>query len=288
MQSHSETPLFSIMIPTWNNLEYIKLCCESIAKNSRHPHQLLIHVNDGSDGTLEWVEKSGYNYTHSEENIGICLALNQLASLATTDYIVYMNDDMYVCPDWDHYLYEEIQSLNSDKFFLSSTMIEPTETGNSCVIGGKNFGSDVASFNEQALLDNYPNLPHQDWQGATWPPNILPKKLWDLVGGYSIEYSPGMYSDPDFSMKLWQVGVRIFKGVSKSRVYHFQCKSTGRKIKLNPGRKQFLLKWGLSSSTFLKLFLRLGSSYNGETQEPDEKQLKKRLFVDRIKYRLKR
>ena len=31
--------------------------------------------------------------------------------------------------------------------------------------------------------------------GATIPPNIVHRDIWDLVGGYSIEYSPGMYSD---------------------------------------------------------------------------------------------
>ncbi len=29
----------------------------------------------------------------------------------------------------------------------------------------------------------------------------------------SEEFSPGMYSDPDLSMKLWQEGVRYFKGI---------------------------------------------------------------------------
>jgi hypothetical protein len=27
--------------------------------------------------------------------------VNAAASLATTDYVAYLNDDMYVCPDWD-------------------------------------------------------------------------------------------------------------------------------------------------------------------------------------------
>ena len=58
------------------------------------------------------------------------------------------------------------------------------------------------SFQEQQLLAEYENLPMQDWTGATWPPNVVHKDLWHLIGGYSVEFSPGMYSDPDFSMKL--------------------------------------------------------------------------------------
>ena len=88
--------LFSILIPSWNNLEFLKLCVSSIRKNSKFNHEILIHVNDGSDGTLEWVKSEGLKYTHSAENVGVCFALNGLRPLATTDYILFMNDDMYV------------------------------------------------------------------------------------------------------------------------------------------------------------------------------------------------
>ena len=47
------------------------------------------------------------------------------------------------------------------------------------------------------------NYKINDWMGATIPPNIVHRDIWDLVGGYSIEYSPGMYSDPDFTAKLY-------------------------------------------------------------------------------------
>ena len=49
--------LFSILIPTWNNLKFLQLCVESIRKNSTYEHEILIHINDGSDGTLEWVKE---------------------------------------------------------------------------------------------------------------------------------------------------------------------------------------------------------------------------------------
>ena len=63
--------LFSILIPTWNNLPYLRLCVESIRKNSSYTHEILIYVNDGSDGTLEWVKEQNIKYLHNESNIGI-------------------------------------------------------------------------------------------------------------------------------------------------------------------------------------------------------------------------
>ena len=49
--------MFSIGIPTYNNLDYLKLCISSIKKNSSFNHEILIHVNDGVDGTLDFVKK---------------------------------------------------------------------------------------------------------------------------------------------------------------------------------------------------------------------------------------
>src|SRR4029078_8120857 len=104
--------------------------------------------------------------------------------------------------------------------------------------------------------------------GVIWPRNIVPKDLWDLVGGYSIEFSPGMYSDPDFSMKLWTLGIRYFKGLSASRVYHFGSVSVKRIIK-NKGYYSFIRKWGMTSSTLSKFYLRRGKPFDGPLKEPE-------------------
>jgi GT2 family glycosyltransferase len=262
--------LFSILIPTWNNLDYLKLCINSINNNSRYKHQIIIHVNEGVDGTLNWLRKQKIDFSYSRENIGICFALNTASSMAACPYIVYFNDDMYACPDWDHYLYEEIKKQKNEFFFLSSTIIEPTYSKNICTISPHNFGDSPSNFDEKKLLANFKSFNKKDWNGATWPPNLVPKKLWDLVGGYSIEFSPGMYSDPDFSMKLWRLGVRSFKGIGNSRVYHFMSTSTKKinKKTLNDGRSLFLKKWGMSSNMFTRYFLKRGQVWSGPLSNP--------------------
>ena len=142
-------PLFSILIPSWNNLAFLKLCVASIRKNSTYEHELLIHVNDGSDGTLDWVKAEGLKFTHSEENIGVCYALNGLRPLVTTDYVLFMNDDMYTCPGWDEALYEEIKAIGHKMFFLSSTLIQPRKFFCKSVIAPANYGESVETFDEE-------------------------------------------------------------------------------------------------------------------------------------------
>jgi glycosyltransferase involved in cell wall biosynthesis len=259
--------MLSIIIPTWNNLAFIKLCVESIRKNSAYNHQVILHVNDGSDGTLQWAKEQGLDYTHSPGNVGICIAVNEAGGLAKQDYIVYMNDDMYVCPGWDIALAEEIKNAGTDCFMFSSTMIEPVNHNNPCVIH-KDYGQTIETFNEAALLKECNTFEKPDWAGSTWPPTIVHRKYWLITGGYSIELSPGVSSDDDFAMKMWYAGCRIFKGVGKSRVYHFQSKSTLR-VKKNNGRKQFLMKWGINQSAFSKHFIQRGTPYTGPLKGPE-------------------
>ncbi len=272
IQYHSVRPVpdavFSILIPTWNNLEYIKLCVESIRKHSRLPHQIILHVNEGSDGTLEWVREQGLDHTYSENNAGICFGMNAAATLATAKYLAYINDDMYVCPNWDTPLLEAIQQKTNDAFLFGAALIEPRDTHNPCVIFSDRFGNSIESFREQDLIEHHSDLEKPDWLGGGGAGIVVSRRLWDLVGGYSVEYTPGLYSDPDFSMKLWQAGVRDFMGVSQSRIFHFQCVSTGRIVKKNDGRKQFRRKWKISSNQFLKRYLKLANPYEGPLVEP--------------------
>ena len=278
-----EKPIFSILIPTWNNLQYLKLCIGSIRKNSRFTHQIIVHVNEGSDGTIEWVKTQMFDHSYSNSNVGVCYAFNAAATLAKSDYLLLIDDDNYLLPDWDFYLWEEIRTIGHDYFAVSGTKIEPRVTLNNCVIAPHNFGSSPGEFNENELLGTFTKLPFADWNGSSWYPLVIHKNLWDLVGGLSIEFTPGMYSDPDFMMKLWQAGVRYFKGVSKSRSYHFISRSVQR-VKKNEGRKQFLKKWGISNSTFRKYYLHMGEPFMGYLQEPEKNTVfKLRLLRDRLK-----
>jgi GT2 family glycosyltransferase len=258
--------MFSIIIPTWNNISFLKLCIAGIRKNSAFRHQILVHVNEGADGSLDWVREEGLEYTASETNIGICRAVNLAAARSEMNYIVYLNDDMYVLPGWDQVLAEEISRLPTDCFMLSSTMIEPYYTRNPCVIVA-DFGRDASGFREEELLSEFRSLKMDDWSGSTWPPVLVHRTWWETVGGLSEAFSPGMSSDDDFSMKMWMQGCRIFKGVAASRVYHFVSKSTGR-VKRNNGRKQFLQKWSIKQSVFHRYYLHRGEAYRGPLADP--------------------
>ena len=258
---------FSIVIPSWNNLPYLRLCLDSLRKNSRHPHQIIVFVNEGSDGTLAWVAgQPDLDYIHATRNVGLCAALNASRRLIGTEYLCYANDDMYFLPGWDIPLWEEIQAIGHPGFMLSSTMIEAAG-GDPCRVIA-DYGSDPASFREKDILADQKSLVRADWSGALWPPNVVHLDTWDLAGGLSLEFSPALYSDPDFARKLWLAGVRVFRGKGGSLVYHFGRRTTGRTKDKGRGRKTFLFKWGLSANTFCRHYLRLGQAAVETLPEP--------------------
>jgi len=271
---------FSIIIPTWNNLAMLRLCVDSILKNSRFAHQIILHINEGKDGSREWAEENKLPHTYSSVNVGVCLAVNSAASLATTDYIVYLNDDMYVCPDWDYHLWKVVEKQPDSMFFLSATAIEPRDAHKKAAIAPYDFGTSPDTFKEAELLRQYADLPMADWSGASWPPNLLHRSLWEEVGGYSLEFFPGFYSDPDFSMKLWQAGVRRFIGVAESRVYHFLEASTTkvRQEAVGTGRKLFLKKWGITARIFYLYYLKMG----GKNPQPLKPPKSIAFYFDRL------
>ena len=258
--------MFSIIIPSFNNFQYLKLCVNSIKKNSKFDHQIILHINEGSDGSLNYVKENNIEHTYSKKNIGLCSAANLAAKKAITDYIIYSHDDMYFCPEWDRVLLDEVNTLNDDKFYLSGTMIEP----NSGHIA-YDFGIDLDSFQEKELLLKYKDINFYDHQGTHFAPHLVSKRMWDIVGGFSEEFNPGIASDPDFNMKLWKEGVRIFKGLNDFKVYHFGSLTTRKKKNFiqNRGDKTFLKKWGISTKFFKKYYLKSKTKYNGPLNEPN-------------------
>ena len=255
--------MFSIVIPTFNNLNYLKLCLESLKKNSSYNHQIIIFVNDGNDGTLQYVKDNNLEYFHSTSNVGLCKAVNQASKAAKKKYLIYAHDDMYFCPGWDKEFNNEILKHNNNSdFFLSGTMVQYFNG-----LIDLDCGKNPETFNEQRLLKELPKLKYDNFQGTTWAPSLLPLKTWKKVNGFSEEYTFGLGSDPDLNMKLWLEGVRVFKGLGNCRVYHFSSVSL-RKKTWNNGAKTFLKKWGFSIKFFKKHYLRSMTKYEGPLNEP--------------------
>lgn len=268
--------MFSILIPSYNNLEYLKICLDSLKKNSKYEHQIIVHINEGSDRTLQYIRDLGIDHTYSSNNIGMPKALNLASKKAKFNYILISHDDFYYCPGWDKVFANEINNISHNNFYLSGTMVGEGQVRFDAV-------NNIENFDEKKLLNNLENIKTFNFQGTTKCPGLVHKDLWNKVGGWSEEFSPTGGDDTDFAMKLWKDNVRIFKGLGKCSAYHFGSVTTRKKDKSlftylgSRGNKIFLKKWGFSINFFEKYYLNSGldgkkqlifNEYKGALSEP--------------------
>ena len=84
--------MFSIIVPTFNNLKYLQITLKSIVQNSKFNHDIIVHVNEGTDGTLNYLKTNNINHTYSDKNLGLCSAVNIAAKklLLNIFYILMM------------------------------------------------------------------------------------------------------------------------------------------------------------------------------------------------------
>lgn len=259
--------MFSILIPSYNNIEYLKICVDSIKKNSKFNHQIIVHINEGSDGTIEYVKNSNLHYTHTKNNIGMSNALNCASKIAKFDHLIISHDDFYYCPGWDVEFANELKNYTNTNYYLSGTMIGPLSLPNEPYRDPSreiDAGDTYLNFDENKLLENFDKLSLYNFQGTTKHPALVHKDIWNKVGGWSEEFFPTGGDDTDFNMKLWKLKVRIFKGLGRCIVYHFGSITTRKKNKKfftylgSKGNKIFLRKWGISIKFFENFYLKAG------------------------------
>ena len=93
----------AVIIVNWNGREYLRVCLDSLQKQT-HPDFRVVVVDNGStDGSLAMLAQE-YPWVQVEtmgENVGFVVACNRGAELAPdVDVLVMLNNDTEVEPDW--------------------------------------------------------------------------------------------------------------------------------------------------------------------------------------------
>lgn len=251
-----ETPRFSIVIPTWRNLPYLELCLRGLRRNSATEHEVIVFFNEVTTECDAWLaEHKDVKQDRAAANLGVCAAVNRATRMATTDYICYLNDDMYPLPGWDSALAQYLGV--ADTVWLSGTAVEAGKAA-ACYIGGHDYGSTPENFREAELLREHARIKRPYNLVSTWTPILLSRADWEAVDGFDEAYFPGNGSDPDLAMKMYQHGCRHFIGVGSSLVYHFSRTTISRFDRDPPmdPKALFESKWGISWKRFHRKMIR--------------------------------
>lgn len=92
----------SIIIPTYNQLAYLRQCVQSIRQTTPEPHEIIIVDNGSTDGTPAWLsqERGRLRYHLNDTNRGFAGAVNQGLRMARGATLVILNNDTLVTPNW--------------------------------------------------------------------------------------------------------------------------------------------------------------------------------------------
>lgn len=91
--------LLSIIIPTFNNFEYLRPCLESILTNITALNLFHIYVvNNGHKNSCDWVNHKQVTVLQPGENLGWEGALKLGLEKSSEPFVLFLNDDTFIPP----------------------------------------------------------------------------------------------------------------------------------------------------------------------------------------------
>ncbi len=99
------SPLVSIIILTWNQLQYTNACLASIARHTPEPYEIIVVDNGSTDGSVAWLRQQAagdgrIRLIENTGNRGFAAGCNQGLSVARGEYLLLLNNDVVVTPEW--------------------------------------------------------------------------------------------------------------------------------------------------------------------------------------------
>ncbi|TJY39747.1 glycosyltransferase [Cohnella pontilimi] len=96
-----EMNLVSIIVPTYNRLDFLQRCVESIRTHTSDvPYQLIVVDNASSDGTSEWCIRQKIPFLSLPHPERFCAACDIGFRMADGDTFLLMKHDTVVTPNW--------------------------------------------------------------------------------------------------------------------------------------------------------------------------------------------
>ena len=226
----------SIIIPVFNQFHFTQACLASIQEHQGAERLEVIVIDDCStDATAEVIAKlPGVVYLRNESNRGFIASCNRGAEKARGEFLVFLNNDTEVRPGWLSALRETFQ-FEPEAGLVGSKLIFPD--GRLQEAGGI-IWRDGSGWNRGKFQDprkpEYNFLREVDYCSAACV--MIPKSVFESVGGFDSKYAPCYYEDTDLAFKLRRQGFKVFYQ-PVSEVIHYEGATGG--TDLSAGAKKY-------------------------------------------------
>lgn len=234
-----ETPTVSVVVPVHNRFAMTYYCLAALLFAYHRASFEVILVDDGStDETLSQLPEVATGITCLRHPLaqGFVSACNAGAQRARGEYLVFLNNDTEPTAHWlDELLYVlrhgDAVGLVGSKLLYPDGRLQ--EAGGIVWANGDpwNYGRGGNAHDPR-----YNYTREVDYvSGAAI---MLPRALWERLGGFSPEFAPAYFEDTDLAFKVKAEGLRVAYA-PLSRVYHFEGQSCGTQTETTTGLKRF-------------------------------------------------
>jgi len=114
----------TVVIPNYNGKHFLKNCLTSLFHQTKKEFYTLVIDNGSSDGSVDYIKEQfpWIKVLSLKKNYGFCKAVNRGIQIAKTPYVLLLNNDTEVEPDFVEEL-EKAMERHPKAFSVSSKML---------------------------------------------------------------------------------------------------------------------------------------------------------------------
>lgn len=251
-------PKVDIIIPTYKNLNYLKLCIESIRKCTDWPHNIIVVASGGHHPTAEWLKQQpDIIRVITEERWHFSRANNEGLKVSREAFVCLLNDDTIVSVGWLNAMMHEAMKPGVGAVGPFSNCDRGWMHDEDIVVAGKHLVAGMSIKDVEGIIPNIHQHSHQkEIRERKWVAfycTLLPRAVVNSVGPLDENFLSGD-EDLDYCKRIHDRGHRIVQTFD-SFVFHFGGKtrkvSEGENHQLHHDQDQenhayFIKKWGIS------------------------------------------
>lgn len=219
----------TFVIPARNNLEFLKVCYNSL-KKLKGDHHILILDDASSDGTSEWLdslndEKLKCYKNSGPKRIGIVGMFDNGIAMAQTDIIMAFHADMVAAPNLD---IEILKHLSRGKVVCATRLEPPIHPDHPSKVL-IDLGSEVEDFDYNKFVNycqnDYKSKVDGNITRGMFAPWCIYKDDFLKIGGHDNLFAPQSREDSDLFYRFYLNGYKLFQTWT-GLVYHFTSRGS--------------------------------------------------------------
>lgn len=238
----------SMVILTFNKLDYTKLCIDSIKKYTKPgSYEIIVVDNNSTDGTKEWLaEQTDILTIYNDENLGFPKGCNQGIEMATGEDILLLNNDVIVTENWLDNLKNCLYS--SDEIGAVGPVTNNCSYYQSIDVNYDSIEGMHSFAREFNVIDSSKWEQRLKLIGFCM---LIKSEVVQKIGVLDEIFTPGNFEDDDYSYRMMKAGYKLML-CKDTFVHHFRHATFNDNRAyydelMKTNAQKFENKWGFNS-----------------------------------------